>query len=101
MERKKRPSYWKHLNKIANPRRVAPDLLPTAVNSSGRSVKCSSNSFDVHVRFIPFSFLCLYFPYHIPSYPHSHRGMVLSPLDPAECSKEAYLLPIYTPSTSS
>src|SRR5260370_28849518 len=59
LERRKRPSYWKHLNKTANPRRVAPDLLPTAVNSSGRSVKCSSSSSDVHVRFIPFSFLWL------------------------------------------
>src|SRR5260221_1563892 len=54
LERKKRPSYRKHLNKTANPKRVAPDLLPTAFNSSGRRVKCSSNSSDVHVRFIPF-----------------------------------------------
>jgi hypothetical protein len=52
LERKKRPSYWKHLNKTANPRRVAPDLLPTAVNSLGKRVKCSVNSSDVHVRFI-------------------------------------------------
>src|SRR5260370_8211491 len=61
LERKKRPSYWKHLNKTANPRRAAPDLLPTAFNSSGRRVKCSSSSSDVHVRFIHFSF-CLFVP---------------------------------------
>src|SRR5258708_39559037 len=61
LERKKRPSYWKHLNKTANPRRVAADLLPTAFNSSGRRVKCSSSSSDVHVRFIHFSF-CLFVP---------------------------------------
>src|SRR6266487_1901634 len=58
LERKKRPSYWKHLNKTANPRRVAPDLFPTAFNSSGRRVKCSSNSSEVHVRFIHLPF-CL------------------------------------------
>src|SRR6266852_158025 len=61
LERRKRPSYCKHLSKTANPRRVAPDLLPTATNSSGRSVKCSSNSSAVHVRFMvpPPFLLCL------------------------------------------
>jgi hypothetical protein len=42
LERKKRPSSCKHLRKTANPRRVAPDLLPTAAHSSGRRGKCGS-----------------------------------------------------------
>src|SRR5260370_10333288 len=58
LERKKRPSYCKHLSKTANPRRVAPDLLPIATSSSGRSVKCSNNSSAVHVRFMRSPFAC-------------------------------------------
>jgi hypothetical protein len=56
LERRNRPSYCKHLSKTANPRRVAPDLLPIAANSSGNSVKCSNNSSEVHVRFMSLSF---------------------------------------------
>src|SRR5205085_7325568 len=77
LERKKRPSYCKHLSKTANPRRVAPDLLPTATNSSGRSVKCSSNSSAVHVRFIHSSFCDIL----------SQKDITFSHLFPAQCSK--------------
>ncbi len=49
LQRGNRPSSCKHVSRTANPRRVGPDVLPTAAPSSGRKVKCSPHSSAVHV----------------------------------------------------
>src|SRR6266567_1022022 len=48
----KRPSYWKHLSRSAQPRRVGPVLLARNSRSSSTRVKCSISSSMSHCRFI-------------------------------------------------
>src|SRR6266699_2958284 len=48
----KRHSYWKHLSKSAQPRRVGPVLLARNSRSSSTRVKCSISSSMSHWRFI-------------------------------------------------